>query len=137
MLWRGYLEFYQSPQADDAMDETWRRGSTTPPNRCSRSALMDGKLLGIVQYLFHRLFWTTGDYCYLQDLFVAKETRGLGFGPGADRSGLRARSAHGAGALADAGRQRHRAALVRQHRRPPGVYSVSEGFLISLRLKRK
>ena len=35
---------------------------------------------GIVHYLFHRSFWTTADYCYLQDLFVAENARGSGFG---------------------------------------------------------
>lgn len=41
---------------------------------------MQGKLVGIAHYLFHRTFWTAGDYCYLQDLFVAEETRGKGVG---------------------------------------------------------
>ena len=39
-----------------------------------------GKLVGIVQYLFHRTFWTVGDYCYLQDLFVDPNHRGGGVG---------------------------------------------------------
>ena len=38
------------------------------------------KLTGIVQYLFHRSTWTPGNYCYLQDLFVADAARGLGVG---------------------------------------------------------
>jgi GNAT superfamily N-acetyltransferase len=121
------------------MDETWRRIHDAAEPMFALGAYVDGKLLGIVQYLFHRSFWTTGDYCYLQDLFVAKETRGLGLGRALIEAVYeRAKSAwRKPRALADAGRQRHRAALVRQHRRPPGVYSVSEGFLISLRLKRK
>ena len=43
-------------------------------------AYVDGKLFGIVHYLFHRSTWTIGNYCYLQDLFVADEARGLGLG---------------------------------------------------------
>jgi GNAT superfamily N-acetyltransferase len=43
-------------------------------------AYVDGKLTGIVQYLFHRSSWTVGNYCYLQDLFVAESARGLGLG---------------------------------------------------------
>jgi GNAT superfamily N-acetyltransferase len=43
-------------------------------------AYIDGKLVGIVHYLFHRSFWTIGDYCYLQDLFVAPSQRGSGVG---------------------------------------------------------
>ena len=43
-------------------------------------AYVDGRLTGIVHYLYHRSCWTIGDYCYLQDLFVAKESRKLGLG---------------------------------------------------------
>lgn len=79
-LWQGYLAFYESSQAKDATDETWRRIHDKSEPMFALGAYVDGKLLGIVQYLFHRSFWTTGDYCYLQDLFVAKDTRGLGLG---------------------------------------------------------
>src|SRR5262249_35969301 len=41
---------------------------------------VDGKLLGIVHYIYHRSCWTIGDYCYLQDLFVAEGARKLGLG---------------------------------------------------------
>ena len=43
-------------------------------------AYVDGKLLGIVHYLYHRSCWTIGNYCYLQDLFVTQEARGHGLG---------------------------------------------------------
>ena len=43
-------------------------------------AYVDGKLLGIVHYLYHRSCWTVGNYCYLQDLFVAEAARGRGLG---------------------------------------------------------
>ncbi|MBL0966514.1 MAG: GNAT family N-acetyltransferase [Blastomonas sp.] len=79
-LWQGYLEFYKSSQAKDATDETWRRIHDAHEPMFALGSYVDGKLLGIVHYLFHRSFWTTGDYCYLQDLFVAKETRGFGLG---------------------------------------------------------
>ena len=52
----------------------------------ARRAYVDGKLCGIVHYLFHRSCWTVGDYCYLQDLFVAEGMRNLGLGR-ADRGG--------------------------------------------------
>ena len=42
--------------------------------------LVDGKLTGIVQFIYHRSCWTVGNYCYLQDLFVADSARGLGLG---------------------------------------------------------
>src|SRR4029450_13272480 len=40
----------------------------------------DGRLCGIPPSLFPRSCWTVGDYCYLQDLFVADTTRNLGVG---------------------------------------------------------
>jgi GNAT superfamily N-acetyltransferase len=43
-------------------------------------AYVDGKLTGIVHYLFHRSCWTVGNYCYLQDLFVHDSARGQGLG---------------------------------------------------------
>ena len=43
-------------------------------------AYVDGKLEGIVHYLFHRSTWTDGNYCYLQDLFVAEGGRNHGLG---------------------------------------------------------
>jgi GNAT superfamily N-acetyltransferase len=43
-------------------------------------AYVDGELQGIVHYLFHRSTWTQGDYCYLQDLFVADGGRNHGLG---------------------------------------------------------
>ncbi len=47
-----------------------------PARRLSWTA----RSIGIAHYLFHRSCWTIGDYCYLQDLFVAEEARGLGAG---------------------------------------------------------
>lgn len=79
-LWQGYLQFYEASQTKDATGETWRRIHDANEPMFALGAEVDGKLLGIVHYLFHRSFWTTGDYVYLQDLFVAKDTRGLGLG---------------------------------------------------------
>ena len=36
--------------------------------------------IGLVHWVIHRSTWTTGDYCYLQDLFVAKGERSGGIG---------------------------------------------------------
>src|SRR3546814_15032754 len=34
----------------------------------------------MVHWVLHRSCWTAGDYCYLQDLFVAPDVRGGGHG---------------------------------------------------------
>jgi GNAT superfamily N-acetyltransferase len=79
-LWRGYLEFYRATQAPEAMDAAWRRLHDPAEPMFGLGAHVDGRMVGIVHYLFHRSFWTIGDYCYLQDLFVAEAARGRGLG---------------------------------------------------------
>ena len=61
-------------------DATWARLHDPAEPMWLLGATVDGKLLGIVHYLYHRSCWTVGDYCYLQDLFVAEEARKLGLG---------------------------------------------------------
>ncbi|HEY7460242.1 MAG TPA: GNAT family N-acetyltransferase [Xanthobacteraceae bacterium] len=79
-LWQGYLQFYEAPQTPDATDAAWLRLHDPAEPMHGLGAYANGKLLGIVHYLFHRSFWTVGNYCYLQDLFVLPEARGKGIG---------------------------------------------------------
>jgi GNAT superfamily N-acetyltransferase len=79
-LWNGYLAFYKATLAPGATDVAWQRFQDPDEPMFLLGAYVDGKLTGIVQYLFHRSSWTPGNYCYLQDLFVAEEARGLGLG---------------------------------------------------------
>jgi GNAT superfamily N-acetyltransferase len=79
-LWISYLRFYGSSQSDDAMSITWTRLHDPAEPMFALGAYADGRLIGIAHYVFHRSFWTVGDYCYLQDLFVAPEARGFGAG---------------------------------------------------------
>ena len=41
---------------------------------------INGELMGIAHYLFHRSTWAPHRYCYLEDLFVAEAARGQGLG---------------------------------------------------------
>ncbi len=43
-------------------------------------AWRDGAAVGLVHYIDNRSCWTSGDYCYLQDLYVAENIRGGGIG---------------------------------------------------------
>ena len=79
-LWNGYLTFYKATLSDSASDVAWARFHDADEPMHLLGAYVDGKLTGIVQYLFHRSTWTPGDYCYLQDLFVDDSARGLGLG---------------------------------------------------------
>ncbi len=79
-LWQGYLTFYESAVAPEVTETTWARLHDPAEPMHVLGAFLDGTLIGIVHYLFHRSTWTIGDYCYLQDLFTAPEARGLGAG---------------------------------------------------------
>jgi GNAT superfamily N-acetyltransferase len=79
-LWRGYLEFYNTSVPPQTYDTTWARLHDPAEPMGLLGATIGGKLQGIVHYLYHRSCWTIGNYCYLQDLFVAKEARGRGLG---------------------------------------------------------
>lgn len=79
-LWQGYLRFYESSQTSDATDVLWQRLHDPREPMFLLGAYRDGKLVGIVHYLYHRSCWTTADYCYLQDLFVDPGMRGGGIG---------------------------------------------------------
>lgn len=79
-LWKGYQEFYKVALAPPTTDTTWARLHDADEPMHLLGAYRDGALLGIVHYIFHRSTWSEGGYCYLQDLFVAQEARGLGLG---------------------------------------------------------
>ncbi|WP_017937406.1 GNAT family N-acetyltransferase [Zestomonas thermotolerans] len=79
-LWQGYQRFYATeiPAATSAL--TWQR--FLDPNEPMHAALawQDGRAVALVHWIFHRSCWTSGDYCYLQDLYVAEDCRGNGIG---------------------------------------------------------
>ena len=79
-LWQGYQRFYQAeiPAATSAL--TWQRFLDPSEPMFAALAWQDEVAVGLVHGIFHRSCWTTGDYCYLQDLFVAEGIRGGGIG---------------------------------------------------------
>jgi GNAT superfamily N-acetyltransferase len=79
-LWKGYLDFYKTSVPKEVYNVTWARLHDPEEPMWLLGAYVDGKLLGIVHYLYHRSCWTVGNYCYLQDLFVADGARKLGLG---------------------------------------------------------
>ena len=79
-LWKGYQTFYRTDIAEDVTRQTWARfHDGSEPMHCA-VAEEDGRLLGLVHFIFHRSCWTRGDYCYLQDLFTVEDRRGQGVG---------------------------------------------------------
>ena len=79
-LWQGYLTFYKTKLPPENTEVAWKRFHDPDEPMFLLGAYVDGKLTGIVQYLFHRSTWTPGNYCYLQDLFVTESGRGHGVG---------------------------------------------------------
>ena len=83
-LWRGYQSFYKVDLSPEQTALNWQRfQDPAEPMHCA-VAEEDGRLVGMVHYIYHRSCWTAGDYCYLQDLFAAPDCRGRG---GAFREG--------------------------------------------------
>ena len=79
-LWQGYLAFYKTSVPADVTDTTFARFFDEAEPMHALVAERDGELVGIVHYIFHRSTWTSGPYCYLQDLFTAEHARGGGVG---------------------------------------------------------
>lgn len=79
-LWQGYQTFYKTAIADNVTAMTWARFlAPGEPMHCA-VAEIDGKLVGMVHYIYHRSCWTEDDYVYLQDLFADQELRGKSIG---------------------------------------------------------
>lgn len=76
VLARAYKEFYETTVPDSGYEETWQR-LMRGDDLHGFAARLDGNVVGIAHYLFHANFWSPGA-CYLQDLFVSEQTRGLG-----------------------------------------------------------
>lgn len=79
-LWRGYQSFYKVDIPAEVSEVTWRRLNDPLEPMAGALAWSDGAAVGLVHHVHHRSCWTTADYCYLQDLFVAAECRGAGVG---------------------------------------------------------
>jgi len=83
-LWKGYNAFYKrtGPTAvsDEVTRTTWSRFFDGYEPMHAQVAEHDGKLVGLVHYLFHRNTVMLGPVCYLQDLFTDDTLRGKGVG---------------------------------------------------------
>ena len=84
LLWDGYNHFYgrQGPTAlpERITETTWERFFSREEPVHAVVAVQDGRLIGIVHFLFHRSTTRLTDVCYLQDLFTIEESRGRGVG---------------------------------------------------------
>ena len=80
-MWRDYLAFYETEVPDTTYKSTFARLLGDDPNDFSCFvADLDGQLLGLTHYLFHRHAWKEESVCYLQDLYARPEARRTGVG---------------------------------------------------------
>ena len=80
-LWDGYNLFYERPEFSPQITEvSWVRFLDPQEPMFAAVAERDGRLVGLVHYLFHRSTTMLEDVCYLQDLFTLPEARGEGVG---------------------------------------------------------
>jgi GNAT superfamily N-acetyltransferase len=79
-LWQGYLAFYETSVPHEVSDLTFARFFDDTEPMHALVAERASEIVGIVHYIFHRSTWTSGPYCYLQDLFTAEHARGGGAG---------------------------------------------------------
>ncbi|MGE4404059.1 N-acetyltransferase family protein [Pseudomonas sp.] len=79
-LWQGYQRFYATEIAEQTSALTWQRFLDPAEPMHAALAWQAGRAVGLVHWIFHRSCWTRGDYCYLQDLYVAGDVRGTGIG---------------------------------------------------------
>lgn len=80
-LWAAYLKFYGTERAAEIHDLYFGRLlGQDPRDYNAMVAELNGTLIGLTHFLFHRHGWLAEDVCYLQDLFVAPEARGTGAG---------------------------------------------------------
>src|SRR5437879_4929818 len=80
-LWDGYNLFYdRSDLPIEITEASWGRFLDPDEPMFAAVAEIDGGLVGLVHYLYHRNTSMIEDVCYLQDLFTAPEARGTGVG---------------------------------------------------------
>jgi GNAT superfamily N-acetyltransferase len=79
-LWKGYQRFYEVDIPESVTLKTWARFLDPVEPMYAALAMLGEQTLGRVHSIYHRSTWTTSDYCYLQDLFVADDARGGGVG---------------------------------------------------------
>lgn len=80
-LWTAYLEFYETTVPAPTYDTYFNRLlGDDPQDFNGLVAEVDGKLVGLSHYLYHRHGWKVENVCYLQDLYADPTVRGMGVG---------------------------------------------------------
>ena len=78
--WLSYQQFYDVQLSTETTLETWKRFLDIDSGMYCAVARKGQKIQGFVHYVFHPSTWSVNDFCYLEDLFVAKDSRGENIG---------------------------------------------------------
>ncbi|MBY6119556.1 GNAT family N-acetyltransferase [Mameliella alba] len=96
-LWTAYLAFYESSVPEPVYASTFARLLGDDPRDFNALvAELDGRLVGLTHYLFHRHAWKIEEVCYLQDLYAVPDVRGQGIGRALIQGVYDKADAHGA-----------------------------------------
>lgn len=79
-LWNDYNAFYRNEPAEETTETTFRRLCEGSEGFFGLVAEDGDGIVGLAHAVFHPATWTTGTYCYLEDLFVSRRGRGTGAG---------------------------------------------------------
>ncbi|MGE4612023.1 MAG: GNAT family N-acetyltransferase [Paracoccaceae bacterium] len=81
VLWTGYLDYYETSVPEEVYVSSFARMLSGDDNEFNGMvAELNGKLVGLVHFLFHRHGWKTENVCYLQDLYTDPSVRGKSIG---------------------------------------------------------
>jgi GNAT superfamily N-acetyltransferase len=83
-LWDGYNRYYgragERALAEKITQATWERFLSPAEPVHALVAELQGRIVGLAHYLFHRSTTRLDDVCYLQDLYTEEGLRGRGVG---------------------------------------------------------
>jgi GNAT superfamily N-acetyltransferase len=78
-LWDGYLQFYRAELTEAVSRRTYERLCDQADGMFGLvGTVADGAVVGLAHAIVHPTTWSEAGYCYLEDLFVARESRGSG-----------------------------------------------------------
>ncbi len=80
-LWTAYLAFYETTRPSEIFDTYFERLlGDDPQDFHGLVAEVEGQLVGLTHFVFHRHGWRVENVCYLQDLYADPSVRGRGIG---------------------------------------------------------
>lgn len=79
-LWDAYCAFYETRIPPSVTSRTWERLIDPQVPLWGRVVRSGGRIVGFAHHLTHVSTWEIGAVCYLEDLFVTPDARGIGAG---------------------------------------------------------